>query len=135
MVLCQKHRCQFKNYNKFFDISKITCNDLNEITIENGIGYIHLYNKYGIEIYKSSIDVEDIPRCKNRRWRTSKKKNKIYVVSGSKSNEMIYLSRFVLNYYGELEVDHIDGESLNNQKHNLRIVSRQNNILNLPPKN
>lgn len=134
MMLCQKHRCQFKNYNKFFDISKITCNDLNEITIENGIGYIHLYNKYGIEIYKASIDVEDITRCKNRRWRTSKKKNKIYVVSGSKSNEMIYLSRFVLNYYGELEVDHIDGESLNNQKHNLRIVSRQNNILNLPPK-
>ena len=134
MILCQKHRCQFKNHNKFFDTSKITCNDLNEITIKDGVGYIHLYNKYGIEIYKSMIDVEDIPKCKNKRWRISKKKNKIYVVSGSKSNKMIYLSRFILDYYGELEVDHIDGESLNNQKNNLRIISRQNNILNLPPK-
>ena len=132
MTLCQKHRCQFKNHNKFFDTSQITCKDLNEIIVKDNDAYIQLYNQYGIKIQETKIDLEDIKICKNKRWRTSKKSNKIYVISGSKSNQ-VYLARFLLNYYGDLEVDHIDGDSLNNKKSNLRIVSRKENLMNLSP--
>lgn len=67
-----------------------------------------------------------------RQWRTSKKRNKVYVVSGSKKNTPVYLHDFVypkLKKHKE-EIDHIDGDSLNNRKSNLRKVSRQFNINN-----
>ena len=74
-ILCQKHRCQFKNHNIFFDNSQITQADLNEIStnIENNIAYIHLYNKYGIELYKTKIDLEDVDKVKNKKMENFQK--------------------------------------------------------------
>jgi hypothetical protein len=136
MHLCDKHYQEYKNYGKFLSSSQITINDMNEITIDesNKIAYIHLYDNHGIEINKTIIDIDDVEKCSIRRWRISKKRNKIYVVSGSNVNKMVYLQRYVLNYYGELEVDHIDGNSLNNTKENLRTVKRTDNITNVAPR-
>ena len=79
------------------------------------------------------IDASDYAKVSELTWRISKKKQKYYVVSGSiKKKSMIYLHTFV---YGqppvEYEIDHIDGNSLNNRKANLRIVSHQENVDNL----
>lgn len=38
-----------------------------------------------------------------------------------------YLHRYVLKQYGKEIVDHIDGDPLNNQKANLRLVSQREN--------
>jgi len=42
----------------------------------------------------------------------------------------IYLHRFVLDYSGKEDIDHIDGNGLNCARENLRIVSRTENNLN-----
>jgi hypothetical protein len=56
----------------------------------------------------------------------------VYVVGGSPTkNNMEYLARFILDYNGELEVDHIDGNTLHNEKDNLRVVERYKNTYNL----
>ena len=83
--------------------------------------------------YDVYIDEDDFDKVSKRHWRTSHKKRKIYIVSGSVTKKnTVYLHNFIMNYtyISGYEVDHIDGNSLNNRKNNLRIVSRQENITN-----
>lgn len=42
----------------------------------------------------------------------------------------VYLHRHIMKYDGELQIDHIDGNGLNNTKKNLRIVTRSENAKN-----
>lgn len=83
--------------------------------------------------YDVYIDKDDYEIVSSRHWRTSHKKRKVYIVSGSKAkNNVVYLHNFIMNYVyqDKKEIDHIDGNSLNNRKSNLRLVSRQANIDN-----
>ena len=88
------------------------------------------YKKEWINAY---ISKEDYLKVKTKHWRASHKKNKIYLVSGSKTKGVVYLHNFILNYkyVDGYEVDHIDCNSLNNRRENLRIVTRQENIENV----
>ena len=84
-------------------------------------------------VYDCLIDLEDFERVSSRHWRTSHKKNKVYLISGSRAKKnTVYLHNFVLNHttVAEYEVDHINGNSLDNRKSNLRVVTRQENIVN-----
>lgn len=101
--------------------------------------YTELEDCYLLEVqykdiwYKSYIDKEDYEKIKTRHWRASHKKRKVYLVSGSKAkNNVVYIHNFLLDYvyHPGFEVDHTDGNSLNNRKNNLRIISRQANIDN-----
>lgn len=102
--------------------------------------YTELEDCYLLEIaykniwYKSYISKEDYEKVKTRHWRASHKKQKIYLVSGSKwKNNVVYLHNFILDYTYTpgYEVDHWDGNSLNNRIENLHIVTRQANIDNM----
>lgn len=89
---------------------------------------------YKNQVITCIIDSDDLNRVKNRIWRVSKKKNKYYLVSGSKNRgDIVYLHKFILNKEipSGYEIDHIDGNSLNNRKNNLRIVTRLENIQNV----
>ncbi|SRR6266487_2302711 len=71
----------------------------------------------GMEVF---IDDEDYEKIAKRSWH----------LSGNYAVTAEYMHRFVLNYDGDLVVDHIDGNPLNNQKKNLRIVSESENQRN-----
>lgn len=97
--------------------------------------YILLEIKYKNEYIPTYIDIEDYERVKVKHWRASHKRNKVYICSGKSGNKetpLIYLHNYILNYtpIPQQEVDHIDGNSCNNRKSNLRIVPRQQNIDN-----
>jgi len=85
------------------------------------------------KIITTIIDKEDYERASKRSWRAVRKKNKYYVESGEfYANNFIYLHKFILNqnYPKGYEIDHKNGNSLDNRKENLRIVTRQENIIN-----
>lgn len=101
--------------------------------------YTELKDCYMLEIaykdkwYKAYISKEDFDKVKERHWRASHKKNKVYLVSGSKwKDNVVYMHNYILSYTYQpgYEVDHEDGNSLNNRRENLRIVTRQQNIDN-----
>lgn len=90
---------------------------------------------YKDSVIQAYISIEDYDEVSRRIWRISKKKNKYYLVSGSvANNNVIYMHRFIMR--GQeipdgYEIDHIDGNSLNNRRDNLRIVTRLQNIQNM----
>lgn len=69
------------------------------------------------------VDDEDYASVVAYRWRV----NQGYVVSG----DNIHLHRLLMNPKSGLEVDHRDGNKLNNQRGNLRIVTHSENGKNL----
>lgn len=91
--------------------------------------------KYKNEYISCYCDLEDKEIIQQYHWRISHKRNKVYVVTGKSGNPeqpLMYLHNLLMNYktIPQMEVDHIDGNSCNNRKTNLRIVSRQQNIDN-----
>ena len=69
------------------------------------------------------VDREDFNKVKNVSFYG---RNKEYVKCGDE-----ILHRAILNYTGDLMVDHINGNTLDNRKNNLRIVSQSENQRNL----
>lgn len=88
--------------------------------------------KYKDEIISFYIDIDNYEDVSQYTWRISKKRSKYYVITGSfKKGTMRYLHNLIIGDVPEgYEIDHIDGNSLNNMSKNLRIVNRQENVDN-----
>lgn len=78
------------------------------------------------------IDDEDYPRVSKYKWRKDKdSRTNYFTVRGTVDNKNVYLHRFVLGLKNSKQVvDHIDRNTLNNQKSNLRLVTQRENVLN-----
>lgn len=128
MILCNKHYTQLRNHNKILDR---TIYDKNEIIIETDCAKICLYDLKGNIIDYAIIDIEDVSIVKDYKWGIHNGK---YVRSVSNS---IYLHKLIVNYIdNELDVDHINRNTLDNRKCNLRITTHQENSINRSlPKN
>lgn len=86
---------------------------------------------------KTYFDLEDFELISKYHWRIAVKKNKYYVCTGQASRtKLVYMQNLILGFIPDKihEVDHIDGESLNNRKSNLRLITRLENIQNAKAK-
>lgn len=131
--LCDKHIRQYNKYGKFLDNSSRGVFDKNEIRKYEDYAEIDTYDSYGNVISTFKIDLEDVDKLKNKKWRTVFKLSKPYLFTGNQNSERIYFHRLVMNNPSE-QVDHISGDTLDNRKSNLRIVSIQENMCNLKKK-
>lgn len=87
------------------------------------------------------VDDEDFENINTVKWFASqlgrKPNKKFYAAKQSASingkRNVIYLHRYILGLTKESksQVDHIDGNSLNNQKNNLRLCTHQQNMWNV----
>lgn len=73
------------------------------------------------------LDFEDIPKLEAFSWHVS---NHGYLMHKSRRFGTILFHRYVLNYKGELTIDHINGNRLDNRKCNLRVATQWENNLN-----
>lgn len=73
-----------------------------------------------------SLDDEDERRVDQYRWYITRNRQIIAVVNGVLTS----LPRFLLSYTGEMFIDHIDGNPLNNSKSNFRLSSPMQNLWN-----
>lgn len=73
------------------------------------------------------LDDEDFFRCEEHKWTLGQYGLTLATRIGDR---FVTIGRFVLQYDGELEVDHKDRNCFNNQKSNLRYATRSQNGMN-----
>ena len=85
---------------------------------------------------KATVDDEDFKYLNKWNWYASKGYNTFYAVRMSgKPRRAILMHRLILKTPKEKDVDHIDGNGLNNQKTNIRNCTRSQNLYNQYRKN
>ena len=122
---CAKHYRQMRVYGKITSVGR-TIYDPNEIIIHDDYAELLLYNRKCEEIGRSILDLDDVDKIKEYKWRL--------ISSGYVTTEInkkiILLHRLITNCPDNMCVDHIDRNPLNNRKNNLRICTPQENNFN-----
>lgn len=75
----------------------------------------------------SYIDYNDFEKIKNKTWYVSCGKRHNYAIS---TCSKIFMHRLILNAPDNMEVDHKDGNGLNNRRDNIRICTKSQNQAN-----
>ena len=132
--MCSKHYNQVRKFGKTLDCNPRTVWDPNEIRIYNTHAEIDTYTSTGEVLNTFTLDVEDVPLLQNHKWRTvfKGKQKAPYLITGhggKQGNDQVYFHRLVLGNPIE-EIDHIDRDSTNNKKCNLRISYRTQQLAN-----
>lgn len=128
MVLCYKHYQQSRRSGKITNPNKQVRNQYqpNEIILCEDYAIIILYDKDGVKNGETLIDLDDVERCKDYKWTL----NRGYV-STRVNNKNMRLQRYLMNVTDvHVLVDHINRETLNNRKSNLRTCTNQENSWN-----
>lgn len=74
------------------------------------------------------VDDEDFDWLNQWKWCVMRRKKTFYVVRSARSHsKMAYLHRVILNAPKGMEVDHINGDGLDNRRSNLRLATRAEN--------
>lgn len=79
------------------------------------------------------VDDEDYKWLSQYNWqaRDNRAEGRLYYAQGRVNKKQTTMHQEIMKSYGTgLEVDHIDGNGLNNQRHNLRLVTRRTNQQN-----
>ena len=82
------------------------------------------------------VDDEDFERVNQLKWNAVIKRNTIYAIRRYRIlgvQKSIRMHRFILNCSEELQIDHKNGNGLDNQRSNLRTCNNQQNHFNTAP--
>jgi hypothetical protein len=125
---CKKHYDQYSRHGKCFER---TIYDPNDYEVSGDVAKIFMYDKYGNRTDTAIVDLEDLDKCLQYKWHVRKIHRTNYACTMGKERKGLYLHRLVTGYEGNLDIDHINGNGLDNRKCNLRICSHSRNMINL----
>lgn len=117
---CKKHYQQMLRKGYIYDTT--------EKEKTNPIEIYETYAKIIIKDKEVLIDIDDIEKIQQCKWRIS---STGYVRNDNKGR----LHRYIMNCPDDMVVDHINGNKLDNRKCNLRICTVQQNNMNKKSKN
>lgn len=106
-------------------MKKRTVFSLNDIIIHENYAEIILYDRYNNEKARTLIDLNDIDKVKKYKWGLGND-----YVSATINGNRIKLHRFIMNCPNDKIVDHINHNTLDNRKNNLRICTSSQNQMN-----
>lgn len=80
------------------------------------------------------VDDEDYERINENKWFTAPSGDKLYAIRHVRRSGgliSVNMAKLVMRYVGDKVVDHINGDSLDNRKCNLRLCTQLQNMKNL----
>jgi len=103
---------------------------IRQIRVEGNIAYVPL-----TQGFEAVVDKSDIPLIELANWHVRKDSSNNYAARNLPKDKngrrgAISMHRVIMGIPTDFEVDHIDGNGLNNRKENLRLVSRSQNQSN-----
>jgi hypothetical protein len=81
----------------------------------------------------ATIDARDYPRIGKYKWCASNKRGTIYAMRRTKEGRTVYMHREIRRARKGTFVDHIDHNTLNNRRCNLRVCTAAQNYANMGP--
>ncbi len=79
------------------------------------------------------VDARDYKWLSQYKWCTSNKRGTVYAVRRTKDGRMVYMHREIMQAPKGTIVDHIDHNTLNNRRSNLRVCRPEQNYANVGP--
>lgn len=130
---CRRHYMQMYHHN---EILKETIFDRNEYVKHETYVELILKNTFFEEVARTKIDLEDFEKVHKYKWYCHQYDSGKQYCQGTLENAVkIRLHHFVLGIdHHDLNgkvVDHINGDSLDNRKSNLRIITQKENMQNI----
>lgn len=137
-ILCDKHWYQMRTKGRITDPTPRSCFDKNDYWIVDDVVYMNLYNRKGEIVDTVKFDKWVLEDLKNRKWRPVWKPPHYYAETiGNKSEGVshVYMHRVIMELAGydisHCEVDHINGDTMDNRLCNLRVADRQLQMFNV----
>jgi len=124
MELCEYHYLQMQRHGKILEKTRFS---RNKIIKYNDYAEIILYDIHGIEKTRTKIDLEDIKICNKHKWSLS---NMGYVKTNTNINLNKFIHRLIMKCPDNMVIDHINHDTLDNRKCNLRICTQSQNCYN-----
>lgn len=124
MDLCRKHYLQIYRHGEFIER---TIYEENDYQIKDNYVLVNLYDKDGNCKAQTIIDKEDLHLVEGKKLYESRGYVRINEPNGKKS----FLHRLIMKCPCGKYVDHINHDTLDNRKCNLRIVTKQKNSFNI----
>ena len=86
-------------------------------------------------IHDVLIDDDDYEKIKDYKWNVLKKSNGIYIIctarTADRKRHTLRMQRVIMNCNSGMDVDHVNGNTLDNRKSNLRICTHTENMRNM----
>ena len=121
---CLRHYSQIKNLGGLKDI---TVFDRNEYYIKDNIGYIILRNSKNENVAEVKVDIEDIDKVIKYKWNLGT----WGYANSNIDGKNVMMQRFIMNEFNTNNIiDHINRNTLDNRKANLRAVNKSINSIN-----
>lgn len=124
---CKKHYLQMYRHGEIFNRTK---NDPNDVIKYEDYAEIVLYDIKNIEIARALIDLEDIDKVKDIKWHLNKNGYVQTNINNKNTEHINLLHRLLMDCPDDKVVDHINHNTLDNRKSNLRICTKYENNKN-----